>query len=145
MTPERVGLARAGKKVGVFDHVDLPVSDVEAATRFYRIVLKPLGYRQTSADPPEFGALSFAHSPAPKQLHLAFIAESQGAVDLFHAVGVEAGYLSNGEPGLRAYAADYYVAYLLDPDGHNVEAVYRSAETRSRWAWLGAGVVFRGQ
>jgi catechol 2,3-dioxygenase-like lactoylglutathione lyase family enzyme len=138
---KRIRLACGGKRLAVFDHVDLPASDIEAATRFYRIVLEPLGYRQTSADPPEFGALSFVHSPAPKRLHLAFIAESQGAVDLFHAVGVEAGYLSNGEPGLRAYAADYYAAYLLDPDGHNVEAVYRSAETRSRWAWLGAGVV----
>jgi catechol 2,3-dioxygenase-like lactoylglutathione lyase family enzyme len=141
MTRESVGLARAEKKLGVFDHVDLPVSDIEATTRFYRIVLEPLGYRQTSTNPPEFGALSFVHSTAPKQLHLAFIAESQAAVDLFHAAGVEAGYLANGEPGPRAYAADYYAAYLLDPDGHNVEAVYRSPETRSRWAWLGAGVV----
>jgi catechol 2,3-dioxygenase-like lactoylglutathione lyase family enzyme len=125
----------------VFDHVDLPVADIEAAARFYRVVLAPLGYRQTSMEPPEFGALSFVHSSEPQQLHLAFIAESPTAVDRFHLLGVEAGYVSNGEPGLRAYAVDYYAAFLLDPDGHNVEAVYRSAETRSRWDWLGAGVV----
>ena len=124
----------------MFDHVDLPVSDVEAATRFYKVVLAPLGYRQTSADPPEFGALSFVAAPLVQPLHLAFIAESRAAVDLFHERGVEAGYRSNGEAGRRAYADDYYAAYLFDPDGHNVEAVHRSAETRSRWAWLGAGV-----
>jgi catechol 2,3-dioxygenase-like lactoylglutathione lyase family enzyme len=127
--------------LAVFDHVDLPVSDIESTTRFYTVVLAPLGYEQTSAEPPEFGALSFVRCQAPPQLHLAFIAESQDAVERFHALGVKAGYRSNGEPGLRAYAADYYAAYLLDPDGHNVEAVHRSAETRSRWAWLGAGVV----
>ena len=129
-----------GKKLRVFDHVDLPVADIEAATRFYEVVLAPLGYQQTSADPPEFGALSFVRRSTPQPLHVAFIAETRAAVGLFHALGVEAGYLSNGEPGLRAYADDYYAAYLFDPDGHNLEAVYRSAETRSRWAWLGAGV-----
>jgi predicted lactoylglutathione lyase len=125
----------------VFDHVDLPVADIAAAARFYDIVLAPLGYGQTSADPPEFGALSLVHCPAPQPLHLAFIAESQRAVDRFHVLGIEAGYLSNGEAGPRVYAEDYYAAYLLDPDGHNVEAVYRSAETRARWGWLGAGLV----
>jgi catechol 2,3-dioxygenase-like lactoylglutathione lyase family enzyme len=125
----------------VFDHFDLPVSDLDAATRFYEIVLSPLGYKQTSINPPEFGALSFVHNPAPPQLHLAFIAESQGAVDRFHALGVGAGYLSNGGPGVRTYASDYYAAYLLDPDGHNVEAVHRSDATRTGWTWLGAGAV----
>jgi catechol 2,3-dioxygenase-like lactoylglutathione lyase family enzyme len=125
----------------MFDHVDLPVSDLDAATRFYEVVLAPLGYEQTSIDPAEFGALSFVYKPAPPQLHLAFIAESQEAVDRFHALGVEAGYLSNGGPGVRPYAPDYYAAYLLDPDGHNVEAVHRSAATRAAWTWLGAGVV----
>jgi catechol 2,3-dioxygenase-like lactoylglutathione lyase family enzyme len=136
-----VATARAGKTLAVFDHVDLPVTDIADAARFYNVVLAPLGYQQTSADPPEFGALSFVHCPVPQPLHLAFIAESQRAVDRFHVLGVEAGYRSNGEPGLRAYASDYYAAYLLDPDGHNVEAVHRSAETRSGWAWLEAGVV----
>src|ERR1051325_6150185 len=100
----------------MFDHVDLPVSNLDAATSFYEVVLAPLGYEQTSIDPAEFGALSFVYSPAPPQLHLAFIAESQEAVDRFHVLGVEAGYLSNGGPGVRLYAPDYYAAYLLDPD-----------------------------
>jgi len=102
--------------MSLVDHVDLPVADIEAAARFYRVVLAPLG--QTSMEPPEFGALSFVHSSEPQQLHLAFIAESQAAVDRFHVLGVEAGYVSNGEPGLRAYAADYYAAFLLAPDSY---------------------------
>lgn len=130
-----------GKGFRVFDHVDLPVRDIGVATQFYTVVLAPLGYGQTGTDPPEFGALSFVQVGLPPRLHLAFIAESQGAVESFHALGVGAGYRSNGEPRMRDYAPDYYAAYLLDPDGHNVEAVHRSAETRSRWAWLGAGLV----
>ena len=117
------------------------MSDVRASVDFYRIVLAALGIEQTSGDPPEFGALSFVERPAPEPLHIAFLAESQATVHAFHRAGVEAGYRSNGAPGLRRYAADYYAAYLLDPDGHNVEAVHRSPETRSNWKWLGRGVV----
>ena len=63
-------------------------------------------------------------------------------MDAFHRAGVEAGYRSNGEPGIRErYAPDYYAAYLLDLDGHNVEAVYRDPETRRGWSWLGRGLV----
>lgn len=69
----------------MFDHIDLPVADIDAAIRFYEVVLASLGFQQTSADPPEFGALSFVCRPAPEPLHLAFVAESQAAVDLFHA------------------------------------------------------------
>jgi catechol 2,3-dioxygenase-like lactoylglutathione lyase family enzyme len=128
----------------VLDHIDLPVSDVAASVDFYSLVLAPLGYARTSGEPPEFGALSFVHREAPEQLHVAFIAESRAAVEAFHRVGVEAGFESNGAPGPRKYASDYYAAYLLDPDGHNVEAVFRSAETRARWTWLEAGLARPG-
>jgi catechol 2,3-dioxygenase-like lactoylglutathione lyase family enzyme len=121
------------------------VSDVAASAVFYRTVFAPLGVEQTWADPPEFGALSFVERQAPEPLHIAFIAESQEAVRSFHRVGLEAGYRSNGAPGLRRYAADYYAAYLLDPDGHNVEAVHRSPETRSKWEWLARGLVPRDE
>jgi catechol 2,3-dioxygenase-like lactoylglutathione lyase family enzyme len=117
------------------------VNDLATSSAFYRLVLAPLGIDQTSSDPPEFGALSFVERPPREALHLAFIAETQAAVRAFHRAGVEAGYRSNGAPGLREYAADYYAAYLLDPDGHNVEAVHRSSETRSKWRWLGLGLV----
>lgn len=128
----------------MFDHVDLPVNDVATSVAFYRLVLAALGYAQTSREPPEFGALSFVHRDAPEPLHIAFIAESQAAVEAFHRVGIEAGFESNGAPGHRKYASDYYAAYLVDPDGHNVEAVFRSAETRATWTWLGAGLVRTG-
>ena len=72
-------------------------------------------------------------------LHLAFIAETRDAVAAFHAAGLDAGGRDNGPPGIRAYARDYYAAYLLDPDGHNVEAVHRSPETRAGWKWLRLG------
>jgi len=126
----------------VFDHVELPVAALAASAAFYRLVLAPLDVEQTSAEPhPEFGALTLVERVPKETLHLAFIAESREQVDAFHRAGVEAGYRDNGGPGLRSYAPDYYAAYLLDPDGHNVEAVHRSPETRARWTWLGIGLV----
>jgi predicted lactoylglutathione lyase len=62
-----------------------------------------------------------------KNLHVSFHARAQGQVDDFHRAGVEAGFRSNGAPGYRDYAPGYYAAYLLDPDGNNVEALYRDA------------------
>ena len=127
----------------MFDHVELPVSDVETSKAFYACVLAPLGI-PLSADGEyvEFGSLGLVESAPRDRLHIAFIAESRDEVDAFHRAGVGAGYRSNGEPGIRErYALDYYAAYLLDPDGHNVEAVYRDPETRRRWGWLGRGLV----
>ena len=126
----------------MFDHVELPVSDLAASTAFYRAVLAPLRIEQTEADEyVEFGALGLFPQASPQPLHLAFIAETREAVDAFHRAGLGAGARDNGGPGLRRYAADYYAAYLLDPDGHNVEAVHRSPETRAGWTWLGIGLV----
>ncbi|HEX2128348.1 MAG TPA: VOC family protein [Solirubrobacterales bacterium] len=126
----------------MFDHVVLPVSDLEASARFYATVLRPLGLddRTEGEDYVEFGALVVEPRPDPQPLHIAFIAESRDGVDAFHRAGVDAGYRDNGPPGIRHYAPDYYAAFLLDPDGHNVEAVHRSEETRAGWSWLGAGI-----
>jgi predicted lactoylglutathione lyase len=126
----------------MFDHVELPVGDVGTSKAFYSCVLAPLGI-PLSADGEyvEFGALGLVAAPPHDRLHIAFIAESREQVDAFHRAGVEAGYRSNGAPGIRErYASDYYAAYLLDPDGHNVEAVHRSPETRRDWSWLGRGL-----
>ena len=127
----------------MFDHVALPVSDLDASSAFYRTVLAPLGFAQSAdGEYVEFGALSLGRGEPPRPpLHLAFIAETREAVDAFHAAGIAAGYRDNGPPGIREYATDYYAAYLLDPDGHNIEAVHRSPETRVDWNWLGAGLV----
>lgn len=126
----------------MFDHVELPVSDRRASKEFYACVLGPLGIPLSEGEYVEFGALCLVERAPPAQLHIAFIAESEAEVDAFHEAGVRAGYRSNGSPGIRErYAPDYYAGYLLDPDGHNVEAVYRPAARRRGWTWLGRGVV----
>ena len=124
----------------MFDHVELPVTDATASAAFYRLVLAPLGIEQTSESPVEFGALSLVERTPRESLHVAFIAETRAAVREFHRSGVEGGYRDNGLPGLREYAPDYFAAYLLDPDGHNIEAVHRSPQTRARWTWLEIGL-----
>ncbi len=63
--------------------------------------------------------------PPTRELHLCFVARSREEVEAFHGAGVEAGYRSNGAPGYRDYAPGYYAAFLLDPDGNNIEALYR--------------------
>ena len=123
----------------MFDHVHLRVRDLEASRRFYEAVLEPLGFPLTTetAELVEFGALSLSEeSPATQPLHFAFLARTREAVAAFHRAGIEGGYRDNGVPGIRDYAANYYAAYLLDPDGHNVEAVHRDPETRAGWDWL---------
>jgi catechol 2,3-dioxygenase-like lactoylglutathione lyase family enzyme len=125
----------------LFDHVELPVSDLTASAAFYSAALAPLGIEEAhrSETAVEFGALELRRRPPRDLLHVAFIADSREAVDAFHQAGLDAGGRDNGPPGIRQYAPDYYAAYLLDPDGHNVEAVHRSTETRAKWTWLRAG------
>ena len=123
----------------MFDHVGIHVRDLDASKRFYSIVLAPLGFELTSESDEyvEFGALALGHGEPPTPpLHFAFLARSREAVGMFHEAGIEAGYRSNGAPGLREYAPDYYASYLLDPDSHNVEAVYRDPATRASETWL---------
>ena len=123
----------------MFDHVGIYVRDFDETKRFYLTVLEPLGFELTADGPKylEFGALSFGRGQPPTPpLHFAFLARTRKAVDDFHTAGVAAGYRSNGAPGIREYADDYYAAYLFDPDGHNVEAVHRDPEERRSWTWL---------
>jgi catechol 2,3-dioxygenase-like lactoylglutathione lyase family enzyme len=123
----------------MFDHVGLRVRDLDESRQFYAAVLAPLGFEQVTDTPElvEFAALSLsAEEPVTAPLHFAFLARTREDVDAFHRAGVEAGYRDNGAPGLRDYAPDYYAAYLLDPDGHNVEAVHRDPATRASWTWL---------
>jgi catechol 2,3-dioxygenase-like lactoylglutathione lyase family enzyme len=112
----------------VVDHLDLHASDFARSVLFYETVLAPLGIPKLYEHE---GAACFtrvnivAGTPPTKELHLCFHARSRDDVDAFHRAGTEAGYRSNGAPGLRDYAPGYYAAYLLDPDGNNVEALYR--------------------
>lgn len=123
----------------MFDHVGLYVRDLAESVRFYSAVLPPLGFEQITDKPNlvEFGSLSLSQGePATAPIHFAFLARTREDVDAFHRAGVEAGYRDNGPPGIRKYAPDYYAAFLLDPDGHNVEAVHRDAATRASWSWI---------
>jgi catechol 2,3-dioxygenase-like lactoylglutathione lyase family enzyme len=112
----------------VFDHLDVHASDYAESVRFYETVLAPLGVPKLGV---EGGATCFTNlnvagrTPATQNLHLCFVARSREEVDAFHAAGVAAGFRSNGAPAYRDYAPGYYAAYLLDPDGNNVEALYR--------------------
>ncbi len=108
----------------MFDHVTIRVSDTEASLRFYRTLLErePRGSEYLEWD--EFGiAQADAAHPVTRNLHVGFAAESREEVDDFWRRGVDAGYESDGEPGLRPqYHPDYYGGFLLDPDGNSVES-----------------------
>jgi catechol 2,3-dioxygenase-like lactoylglutathione lyase family enzyme len=117
----------------VFDHVDLNASDYTASVRFYETVLSPLGIpklaeheQEGSSAWSDFTNLNVRDTrPPTTNLHLCFYARSKEQVDAFYRAGVEAGFRSNGAPRYRDYGPGYYAAYLLDPDGNNVEALYR--------------------
>ena len=117
----------------MYDHIGLKVKDMDASVRFYGAALAPLGYALCSRDasgagfgPPGAPALWLlpADGAATPGTHVALRATDRRAVDRFHESGVRAGGRDNGAPGLRPeYAPAYYAAFLVDPDGNNVEAV----------------------
>lgn len=117
------------------DHVAFDVSDIEASRRFYAAVLAAWGAREVSAGeafgygPRGSEDLWIARGQPGRPLHIAFSAPSRATVDGFHAAGLAAGGTDNGPPGLRPqYHSEYYAAYLLDPDGNNVEAVHHGSQ-----------------
>ena len=112
----------------VFDHVDVHASDYAESVRFYETVLAALGIPKLvqREDRTCFANLNVVdRQPATHDLHICFYARERSRVDDFHRAGVAAGFRSNGSPGYRECDAGYYAAYLLDPDGNNVEALYR--------------------
>jgi catechol 2,3-dioxygenase-like lactoylglutathione lyase family enzyme len=118
----------------MYDHIGLKVKSLAASVKFYEAALAPLGFvlgprDETSAGfgPPGAPALWLYAGAAAKAgtTHVAFGAADRKRVDEFHARGVAAGGNDHGAPGLRAdYSPTYYAAFLLDPDGNNVEAVH---------------------
>ena len=113
------------------DHVTIRVADFTASRDFYSTVLAPLGialgWQDEALGMAEWGDFSIAQDgkPITENVHVAFSAAGRADVDAFHRVGLEAGYTDNGAPGERPiYHPGYYGAFLLDPDGNNVEAVY---------------------
>jgi catechol 2,3-dioxygenase-like lactoylglutathione lyase family enzyme len=119
----------------VLDHVGLTVSDYARAKDFYTAALKPLGItlmNEFGSDAAGFGRdkpyFWIAPGDASGPIHVAFGAATRADVDAFYAAAMAAGGKDNGAPGVRAqYHPDYYGAFVLDPDGHNVEAVCKAA------------------
>lgn len=114
----------------MYDHIGLHVRDMETSRRFYRAALAPLGHVQddsgTGFGPKGTPAL-WLHEAKGKEgsgTHVAFRAATREAVKQFHRAGLEAGARDNGKPGLRTdYSPTYFAAFLIDPDGNNIEAV----------------------
>ena len=115
----------------MLDHILLEVSNHEAAKRFYAAALKPLGYAlmKEHGKHAGFGAdgnidfwITDGRKTAPG-IHVCFRSPDRGTVDAFYQAAIAAGGIDNGPPGVREiYHPDYYCAFVLDPDGHNVEA-----------------------
>ena len=122
----------------MLDHVTIGVSNIARAVAFYDRALAPLGIERLYAEGAQFfgyGAESKAffwiglRDSVQTGAHIAFAAKDRNSVDAFHAAALAAGGRDNGAPGLRPhYHANYYGAFILDPDGHNIEAVCHSPE-----------------
>src|SRR3954471_5049601 len=114
----------------MYDHIGLKVKDIAASVRFYQAALKPLALVKGAGDETSAGfgpegapALWLNQGESAGSAHVALVARDRAAVDAFHAAGLKAGGKDNGKPGPRDYGPRYYAAFLIDPDGNNVEAV----------------------
>jgi catechol 2,3-dioxygenase-like lactoylglutathione lyase family enzyme len=120
----------------MFDHIGLGASDYEASKAFFLRALAPLGVGVAMEGPDGIG-LGKNGKPSlwlqqaadkPARLHLAFAADSRQQVDAFYRAALDAGATDNGPPGIRAhYHPNYYGAFVIGPDGHNIEAVCQKA------------------
>jgi catechol 2,3-dioxygenase-like lactoylglutathione lyase family enzyme len=118
----------------LFDHVHLRVRDLEASKRFYRAAVEALGLSLTHEHAHAFviDELYVSADGEPTSgAHIAFQAADHDAVQRFYDAALAAGGRDNGPPGERQYHPGYYAAYVLDPDGTNVEAVFHGPSTRS--------------
>ena len=118
----------------MLDHLGIDVSDYERSKAFYELALAPLGLRLMMEPVAGVGGFGDGRMPffwiatgrrdAQHGVHVAFTADSRATVDAFHAAALDAGASDNGGPGVREiYHPKYYGAFVLDPDGNNVEAV----------------------
>jgi catechol 2,3-dioxygenase-like lactoylglutathione lyase family enzyme len=135
----------------MIDHLNIGVSDADRSRDFYTKALEPLGYRLTLSIPPEHAekggeqakangtlhGFGLEHKPlfwilgnarVGTGTHIGFKAANRAQVDAFYAAALAAGGTDNGKPGLRRYHPNYYGAFVLDPDGINIEAVCHAPE-----------------
>jgi catechol 2,3-dioxygenase-like lactoylglutathione lyase family enzyme len=125
----------------MIDHTGIGVADVARSAEFYDAALGALGLRRVMQIPSGIGSDAVGYGidypifwidkfhPHSVRQHTAFAAKSRAEVDAFHAAAINAGGTDNGAPGLRdtavGYPPGYYAAFALDPDGNNMEAVFR--------------------
>ena len=130
----------------MIDHLGVTVSDFDRSLAFYKSVLAPLGYGLVMEVTPEMTGNGSRHAGFGEEhkpdfwigtgsdatrngLHVALVAADRAAVDAFYAAALSAGAKDNGPPGIRAmYHPNYYGAFVIDPDGHNLEAVCHKPE-----------------
>jgi catechol 2,3-dioxygenase-like lactoylglutathione lyase family enzyme len=127
----------------MFDHVKFGVTDYTASKAFFLKALEPLGVTVASEGPPSYGVeicapgkpslCLFQTNEKPARLHLAFKAETRQQVDAFYRAALQAGAKDNGAPGLRPqYHGNYYAAFVIGPDGHNIEVVCHDPEGEAK-------------
>lgn len=120
------------KRGRLIDHLHLRTRDLAASRRFYTAVLKVLGIPVTDGVDHFFADELWVDVGAQaSRVHLAFQTAERATVDRWYAAGLKAGGRDNGPPGERDYHPGYYAAFLLDPDGNNIEAVHHGPATRS--------------
>ena len=124
----------------LIDHIQLVVRDLDASRNFYGAIFDVLGIPMGGSEDSYFWAdelfVSTADSPAAAgeltgRHHLAFQARNRAMVDAFHTAALTNGGRNHGAPGERAYHPGYYAAFVLDPDGNNIEAVFHGEAKRS--------------
>ncbi|HVO92195.1 MAG TPA: VOC family protein [Terriglobales bacterium] len=124
-------------------HVGIQVSDIEKSKKFYTAALAPLGYRlirdygstptrpvasASFGEPPRADFWIYQGTPTRTMAHIAFLVGARGLVAAFYTAALAADGRDNGQPGLRPqYSVNYYSAFVLDPDGYNIEVVCREA------------------
>lgn len=122
----------------MIDHIGMKVSDINTSKAFYEAALAPLGYKALK-EFPEWNVVGFGvdasdfwisqEAHAATSAHVAFTAETHDRVDAFYDAAIKAGGKDNGKPGIREqYSPTYYAAFVLDPDGNNIEVVCHRAQ-----------------
>jgi catechol 2,3-dioxygenase-like lactoylglutathione lyase family enzyme len=135
-------LVGMGERPRVIDHIGVGVRDFEQSLEFYTRALAPLGFERVAFVDADNRSAGFGirgrddfwiHEGRPTgRMHVAFDSESREAVDAFHAAALEAGARDNGPPGVRPeHSPTYYAAYVLDPNGNNIEAVFHGTAPSS--------------